>query len=176
MFIEAPAPTAEHLARIAQLDADANRARQAAADSFERCDTDGFVSQWAHGMTAEKNRHEIEILKNGGCAQFPVLCDAAGNVIADKVYRFPDKFRPDYWNAPMKEMWKLPADLAEKLGRKWVPAAYIKPSRIAKQLGLHEEMRWFPAYAKITTGGRKDTGMAGMANAFVAVFRKGEDE
>jgi hypothetical protein len=25
---------------------------QEAADSFERCDTDGFLSQWAHGMLA----------------------------------------------------------------------------------------------------------------------------
>jgi hypothetical protein len=42
-------------------------------------------------------------------------------------------------------------------------------------MGLHEESRWFPAIAKITTGGRKSTGLSGCANAFVAVFKVGEE-
>lgn len=172
---EAPKPTTEQLAKIEYLEKQISRQRQSAADSFERCDTDGFVSQWASQIGADKNRKEIDLLKNGGYAQFPVLCDAEGNVLATKIYRFPDKYRPDQWNAPEKEMWRLPDNVAEKLGRKWVPACYINPSRIQKKLGLHEESRWFPAHAEITTGGRKNTGLSGMANAYVAVF-KGEKE
>jgi hypothetical protein len=172
---EAPAPTAEQLEQIAYLEKEAARKRQSAADSFERCDTDGFVSQWASQIGADKDRKEIALLKNGGYAQFPVLCDENGNVLATKVYSFADKYRPDQWNNPQKEMWRLPDDEAEKRGRKWVPTCYIGKSRIQKKLGLHEESRWFPACAKITTGGRKDTGFSGMANAFVAVFKKGEN-
>lgn len=175
-YTEAPKPTAEQLARIEALKADAQRQREAKEESFQRCDTDGFVSQWALGIGAEKRDAEAKLLANGGCARFPVLCDADGNVIATKVHKFHDKFRPDQWNAPMKEMWRLPDELAEKHGRKWVPCAgYSGKSRIQKQLGLHEEDRWFPAHAKITTGGRKATGFSGMANAFVAVFKGAEE-
>lgn len=175
-YTEAPKPTAEQLAAIERLEAEAVRKRQRKEESFQRCDTDGFVSQWADGIGADLDRAKAELLANGGCATFPVLCDAEGNVIATKVYRFPDKYRPDQWNAPMKEMWRLPDELVEQTGRKWVPVAgYSGKSRVQTQFGLHEEYRWFPAHAKITTGGRKATGLSGMANAFVAVFKGAEE-
>lgn len=174
MFTEAPKPTEEQIAQIAALKAEAKRKREAKEESFQRCDTDGFLSQWAHGIGAEQDEKTIKILENGGCAQFPVLCDADGNVLAHKVYKFADIHRPDQWNAPMKKMWRIPDDKLAKYGRKWVPVGY--GSRIQKKLGLHEESRWFPAVAKLTTGGRKATGLSGCANAFVAVFKKGEEE
>lgn len=176
MFKEAPTPTAEQLAEIERLENERKRALARQEESFQRSDTDGFLSQWADGMTADKNQKTIQILKNGGCARFPVLCDADGNVVASKVYRFPDRNRPDQWNNPMVSRWRLPDELAAKVGRKWIPTCYINESRVQKKLGFHEEDRWFPAVAKITTGGRKATGLSGCANAFVAVFKKGEED
>jgi hypothetical protein len=173
---EAPAPSAEQLAEIAKLDSEGRRALEMKEESFQRCDTDGFLSQWAHGITADLNREKVKLLKTGGYHQFPVLCDADGNVVASKVYRFADTFRPDQWNAPKVRRWRLPDDLAAKAGRKWIPVAGYKASRVQKQLGFHEELRWFPAIAKITTGGRKSTGLSGCANAFVAVFKVGEED
>lgn len=166
-----PSPTTEQLALIAKLEAEANDCVDRAERSFERCDTDGFLSQWANNITADLNRKKIALLHNGGYSRFPILCDGEGNVITDRIYEFQDKFAPE-WTGRMVKRWKLPDDLAEKAGRRWIPVADVKASRVQKALGLHEESRWFPAYAKLTTGGRQRTGLAGCANAYVAVFRK----
>jgi hypothetical protein len=96
--------------------------------------------------------------------------------VAHKVHVFADTFAPDQWNHPVVRKWRLPGDLAAAAGRTWVPVAGLKASRVQKQLGLHEEDRWFPAYAKITTGRKKSTGLGGCANAYVAVFKEGTDE
>jgi hypothetical protein len=69
----------------AELRAEAARHDQAAADSFERCDTDGFMSQWASGLTASKLRLEASIQENGGKAEFPALFDLDGNLVAAKL-------------------------------------------------------------------------------------------
>lgn len=170
MFKEAPAPTPEMLKEIERLEESAKRQMEQKEESFQRSDTDGFLSQWASGIGAEKDRASIRILKNGGCAPFRVLCDAEGNVIATKEYVFANTFA----GYGVTRSWKVdPA----KYGRKWVPVAgYSGKSRVQKQLGLHEEERWFPAYAKITVPhGAKSTGLAGCANAYVATFKKDEE-
>jgi hypothetical protein len=161
MLLEAPKPTAAHLAEIARLEAEAQRAREAKERSFQRCDTDGFLSQWAHGMTAQKADMQKQILKNGGYARFLVLCDEDGNVVADREYRFKN---PYTYGVDCK--WRLPDDLAEEKGRKWIPVG--ANSRVQKQLGLHEESRWFPARAAIAGEG---TGLSGCANAYVTAER-----
>lgn len=163
----APKPTKSDLKEIEALEAEAANARRRREESFDRCDTDGFLSQWANDMTFRLNSRKIELLKNGGHAPFPVLCDEDGNVIAEKIYEFTNP--GGHW-LPMNRRWRIDPG---KYDRKWIPVG--KNSRIQKKLKLHEETRWFPAYAKITTGGRKSTGLSGCANAFVAVFKKGED-
>ena len=60
------------------------RAQAAAHDieahaSFERCDTDGALSQWASGINARQLRLEAEIVENGGVWEFPALFDLDGN-------------------------------------------------------------------------------------------------
>lgn len=58
-----------------------------AVDSFDRCDTDGALSQWASGITAEKYRLRADIAENGGMWSFPALFDLEGNLIpAREVY------------------------------------------------------------------------------------------
>lgn len=52
-----------------------------AADSFDRCDTDGALSQWASGVTAQKYRLRADIAENGGMWSFPALFDLDGHLI-----------------------------------------------------------------------------------------------
>jgi hypothetical protein len=169
----APAPSAEHLAAIAKAEQEAKDQRARAEESFQRSDTDGFLSQWASNIGAELNDEKVKLWRNGGWAQFAVLV-YQGKVIATKVWEFPDTFAPDQWNNPMKRMWRVPDELVGTIGRKWIP--YGEGSRVQKKLGLSQERRWMKAEAKITTGGRKSTGLSGCANAFVAVFKYGTEE
>ncbi len=172
MFLEAPQPTEVQLAQIAKLEASAKSSKEAEERSFERCDTDGFLSQWAHSIGAQRDEANVRILKNGGCSQFSVLCDAEGNVICEKYQVFHNP-HPRGWGTMTTYSYRLPVDLANKFSRNWVPAG--AKSRVQKQLGLHEESRWFPAYADITAPyGSKSTGMGGAANCYVRTFRKGE--
>ena len=50
----------------------AQREREA-QESFDRCDTDGFLSQWASGLNAQRDRLAAEIADNGGFFPFPAL-------------------------------------------------------------------------------------------------------
>lgn len=52
-----------------------------ASDSFDRCDTDGALSQWANGINAEKYRLRADIAENGGMWPFSALFDLEGNLI-----------------------------------------------------------------------------------------------
>ncbi len=163
MFTEAPKPTEAQIAEIERLTVEAQRRHERAEVSYQRCGMGGFLSQWVATMTARKMEKEIEILRNGGCAQFPVLCDAEGNVVADRVFTFENSFN----GVPTRSRsWKLPAALADRLGRKWVPAGMN--SRIQKQLDLHEEQRWFPARATIAGSGN---GLSGCASDYVTEER-----
>lgn len=38
---------------------------QAERESFERCDTDGFMSQWAHNVMARVAQVKADIVENG---------------------------------------------------------------------------------------------------------------
>ena len=158
---QAPAPTAEHLAKIESAKAAAADRERVRAESWERSDTDGFLTQWAAGLGAELERAKIKILEHGGYAEFAVLCDAGGTVIAEKVFSFPDG------HGGTNNKWRLPDDMVEAAGRRWVP--FGATSRVQKALGLHEESRWFKAYAKITGTGH---GLSG--SAWIAVFKEGE--
>jgi hypothetical protein len=53
-----------------QLKAEAAQHEQDAHESFERCDTDGFLSQWASGMMASLKRAQARIEEQGGRAIF----------------------------------------------------------------------------------------------------------
>ena len=55
-----------------------------AYNSRERCDTDGFVSQWASGLMAAQKRLQADLEEAGGRATFPALFDLAGNLVAAK--------------------------------------------------------------------------------------------
>jgi len=70
---------------IVLLDAAAYRARAQQAvrrsqESWERSDTDGFMSQWANDAMASKYRAMAELAEEGGVSEFPAVFDLDGNL------------------------------------------------------------------------------------------------
>ena len=63
----------------------AAESRQRAADSWENSDTDGFVSQWASGITAREYDLKAEVEDNGGKSEFSALFDLEGNLVPAKL-------------------------------------------------------------------------------------------
>lgn len=61
-------------------------------ESWERSDTDGFMSQWASGVMAQEYRAKARMARDGGFAKFPALFDTEGNLVAAKLVatRFGD--------------------------------------------------------------------------------------
>lgn len=50
-------------------------------ESFERCDTDGYLSQWAMSVTARLYGEIARVAERGGVWDFEMLADANGDVI-----------------------------------------------------------------------------------------------
>lgn len=65
----------------AQLREYAQSCRTESARSFERSDTDGFLSQKANDVTASVYELQATIVENGGRALFLALYDLDGNVV-----------------------------------------------------------------------------------------------
>lgn len=55
-----------------------------AAASFERCDTDGFVSQWSSGLAASAASLNAAIVERGGWSEFPALFNLTGEFVPAK--------------------------------------------------------------------------------------------
>ena len=62
----------------------ADAADQAAADSFDRSDTDGFVSQWASTTQARLYRVQADLAEAGNVHEFPALFTTDGELVAAK--------------------------------------------------------------------------------------------
>ena len=117
--------------------------------SFQRCDTDGFVSQWAHGICASRDDRKAECAKTNGQELFTVLVDAKTGERVDA------KLVDGQWGTS----WMLaPEAKACYGGKTWVTCG--KGSRIQRELGLKEVAEWADAY--ITLGG-SGTGLSGTA-------------
>lgn len=134
--------------------------RKRAIESFERCDTDGFLSQWASDLNARKHEREASILENGGLAEFWGLYEGDRRVKA-KLVRVYNKFK-----FAEESKWVVEDDDPVCQRRKWIPSG--KRSRIQKQLGLCERKEMAPAKACISGSGK---GLSG--TAWVATFRTG---
>ena len=128
--------------------------------SYQRCDTDGFLSQWAHGMSAAKERAQAAILEAGGVAEFRGLYEGNRRVKAKEIqtkYGFT---------------WLLHEDetaLRAARGKPFLPTG--KKSRILKEFGLAERKETAPAAACL---GGEGKGLSGCANVHVVVFRTGD--
>lgn len=149
-------------AALRQMAADAHRRSE---ESFQRCDTDGFLSQWASDITGRQYSMQAEIAEAGGRAPFSGLYDGDRRVAARLIEQ--PKF-----NAPWITIyvWRLRADEAATYGRRFVPSG--RNSRVQRQLGLCERRELAPAMAAI--GGR-GKGLSGCASAYVCAERTGDE-
>lgn len=66
------------------LRAEAQRHRDNAAESWERSDTDGSLSQWSSGVSAQEADMKADVAENGGVARFPALFTPEGELVAAK--------------------------------------------------------------------------------------------
>ena len=135
-----------------------------AAASFERCDTDGFLSQWASGISAELNRAKAAIIEDGGVAEFIGLYEGDRRVKAKQGYKKFNGYTSYYWLVHEDE-----TELREARGKPFFPQG--ERSRVLKQHGLTERREMAPAAAKIHGTG---TGLAGCATCRVINFRTGD--
>lgn len=138
-----------------------------AEESFQRSDTDGFLSQWANTITAQKKEVQAIIEENGGKYEFPALFDGDRRVDAKKI------------RGRFGFVWLLSDEEEERYGRKFIPfddshqdperiAGRLRRSSVQLDLGLHQALEWAPAKAAI---GGSGTGLSGAANAYVYVKR-----
>ncbi len=139
-------PTESDLATAAELRAEAKAHADEARASFERCDTDGFLSQWASDLNAQLARRKAEILESGGVAEFPGLFNEAGERIRAKLI-----------DGRYGLCWAL-CDGNDKFTGSFVPFSGTGRSRKQKAMGLHEAQETVPAYARIVGVG---TGLSG---------------
>lgn len=129
-------------------------------DSFQRSDTDGFLSQWANGLQANLHMEQATIIENGGRAQFCGLYEGDRRVAA--------KIVTSQFNGHYITSWMLRKDEAEKFGRRYIPVN--TNSRIQKKLNLRQAQETAPAKAIITGRGR---GLSG--SAWVTTVRTGDE-
>lgn len=61
--------------------AEGRRDIEAERESFERCDTDGFMSQWAHQIGARENEYKAQLAERGAWTEVCALFDLDGNLI-----------------------------------------------------------------------------------------------
>jgi hypothetical protein len=136
-----------------ELRAGARRREQDAADSFDRCDTDGFLSQWASGITAQLYRRQAELTEAGGTAEVEALFDLDGNWVPAQVISTRYGSRWMILDAEGKAT-------GEFIG--WHPKR--RSTNAAK--GYTEGRVRRPAKAEVMGSG---TGLSGAASAYVGV-------
>lgn len=146
----------------ADLRAQAAESDRRAAESFDRCDTDGFVSQWANGITSRQLRLQADILEAGGVAEFPALFDLDGNLVAAKLV-----------DGRYGQSWCLLAtDDADSFAIGWFSPSHARKGerrlRTDRAKGFTEGTVKAPAKAGIAASG---TGLAGAVTAHVTVYR-----
>lgn len=137
------------------------KSMEAKEESFDRCDTDGFLSQWAHGLSSVLSQTKAEIAANGGMAEFPALFHKeSGKRVRAKLIWVKNKFAP--WEGEVGR-WMF-VDLNGKATGTYLP--FGKASRKQKQLGYFQGTETAPANAKYEGTGR---GLSG--RCWVATYR-----
>jgi len=141
--------TAQELREMSK--ASAQRSR----DSWERSDTDGFLTQWASDLHENLYNLLACIREAGDVAEFWGLYDGDRRVRARKV------------ETRYGMCWLLDEAEAARYGRKFVPTG--DTSKVQKKLGLREATEMAPAWATI---GGSGTGLSG--RAYVETYRTGD--
>lgn len=152
-----PAPTEDQLREADLIDAAAARHRAERARSQDRSDTDGFISQWASGLSASMNARQASILRDGGVAAFHGLFRNGRRVKAKLV---TTKFGPSW----------VVLDSSDN-AREWIPASVqgtgsaddpirFGPRTKGAKLGYQIGYELAPAKAEITGSGYGLSGQA----------------
>ena len=128
---------------------------QAAQDSFERCDTDGFVSQWAHGMLGDEARLQAQIDERGGVWDFPALFSLAGERADAKLIK-----------GRFGMCWAFLNPAGEFTGQ--FIAAFPKRESTMRAKGYYEGTEVAPAKATLVGSGR---GLSGACSVRACVVR-----
>jgi len=119
-------------------------------ESFERCDTDGFLSQWAAGLNAQREHLLAELEREGNVSEFPALCDLAGRRVRAKLI-----------NGKYGACWAM-CHKDGRFTRKFVTAFLAKESTMVKK-GYREGVEIAPASVKMVG--------STMTNVRVVVYR-----
>ena len=153
----------------------AAESRKRSADSFDRCDTDGFLSQHSNDLDARLNDAKAMLAKNKWHAMFPGLYDLKGNRVRAKLIngkygqcwallndddKFTGKFFIHIGNPP--EYWAAGADDPERI------KAWNRRAKNLRKKGYQVKMESAPADVRLEGSGR---GLAGMAKVFILIYR-----
>jgi len=76
--------TATNEKRIQELEKLSSKSWQDSIDSFDRCDTDGFLSQWASSSMSHQYKLEAQLVADGYMTEFFTLADMDGNLVPCK--------------------------------------------------------------------------------------------
>lgn len=155
---------AEWAAEAVRLDAEATGRHQAAADSFDRCDTDGFLSQWASGISGRLAAAKAEIARNHGYVEARALFHVGGE-LDGQVASTHEHY--GQWGM----CWVLNDAAAQRFGKRFFSPskarsdAKRRANNAAK--GFSTGAIRVAGYAKIDGSG---TGLSGAASCYVATF------
>jgi hypothetical protein len=141
-----------------KLRAEAAQHERNAAESFARCDTDGWASQAASGLMSQLNRRLATIADNGGKAEFLVLLDLDGNIVPAKLIKgnYGQSFG----------VFESFEDMKDGRIIQWVNP-FVKRRSTLTNKGYKLGMVEAQAHACHAGGGK---GMAGMASVYVHTF------
>jgi len=131
------------------------------ADSFERCDTDGFLSQWSSNIHGQLELVRERIAFDGGLADFAGLFEVEGDRRV-KAKQVRTKFGAA-WVLHEDEV-----DLIARRGKVFLP--FGENSRVLRELGLRQGLEEAPAAACLDGQGR---GLGSLHTVHVKVFRTG---
>jgi hypothetical protein len=74
-----------HKYSVEELRSRATERDLAAIESFERCDTDGYLSQWGSNVMSRVYTHAATLAENGWKDEFVRLADLEGNLVNAKL-------------------------------------------------------------------------------------------
>ena len=117
-----------------QYGSDSIKKQERAEESFARCDTDGFLSQWASEQTSSLDSAKRSLCENFGKWNFFGLFDGTRRVKAKEIVV------DDYYTGNKKTVWLLHEDERTKFGnRKFLPYNHGNgKSRILNGFNLQE--------------------------------------
>lgn len=148
----------KEMTKIAELRAKEQACRDEARASFERCDTDGWLSQWSNEIHAQLHSRRADIAEKGGVWTFPALFDLDGYRVRAKVINVKDRY-----SQGTKRVWAL-CDESDNFTGKFITYGLLP--RNMKKRGFQEGTETAPADAKLQSSGK---GLS--SNVWVATVR-----